>query len=143
MTANKLRRLLWVPLLLVATVATAVDGPSSGYVGLKVADVIDAFREAGHPFVYSTSLVSDGLVVEAEPVPGTPLELVTQILQQHGLMLRREAGVYLVVRDPGVAKPPDDESLGVESSSAVPEIEMVVVSASRYEISRDIATSNG
>ena len=117
-TANKLRRRLLVPLLLVATVAAAADGPNLGYVGLKVADVIDTFRAAGHPFVYSTSLVSSELVVEAEPAPGTPLQLVTQILQPHGLTLSTEAGVYLVVRIPRDSEPPGDESrLGEEPSS--------------------------
>ena len=89
-----------VPLLLVATVAAAADGPDLDYVGRKVSDVIDTFRDAGHPFVYSTSLVSEELVVETEPAPGTPLQLVTQILQPHGLTLSTEAGVYLVVRIP-------------------------------------------
>ena len=132
-----------MPLLLVATVAVAVDGPSAGYVGLRVADVIDAFRDADHPFVYSTSLVGEELVVETEPEPGTPQFLVTQILRPHGLMLRTEAGVYLVVRIPRNALPASDENpLNDESSSAVPAMEMVVVSASRYQISRDITTSN-
>ncbi len=129
--------------MLVATVAAAADGPDSDYVGRKVADVIDTFRDAGHPFVYSTSLVSGELVVETEPVPGTPLQLVTQILQPHGLGLRSEAGVYLVVRITRSAKPAGEvSSLGKEPGSPESEMEMVVVSASRYEISRDIATSN-
>lgn len=129
--------------MLVATVAAATDGPDSDYVGRKVADVIDTFRDAGHPFVYSTSLVDAELVVETEPVPGTPLQLVTQILQPHGLGLRSEAGVYLVVRITRNAKPAGEVSpLGKEPGSPESEMEMVVVSASRYEISRDIATSN-
>ncbi len=132
-----------VPLLLVTTVAAAADGPDSGYVGRKVADVIDTFRDAGHPFVYSTSLVTAELVVETEPVPGTPLQLVTQILQPHGLTLRAEVGAYLVVRTNRNASPASDEPpLGKEPRSKESEMEMVVVSASRYEISRDIATSS-
>ena len=129
-------------MLLLSGLAHAADGPNVSIVGRKVADVIDTFRNDGHPFVYSTSLVNAELLVESEPVPGTPLEVVTQILLPHGLIVRTEADVYLVVRDAS-----NDEASGEEHSATDPqqssplEIETVVVSASRYEISREIATS--
>ncbi len=129
--------MLWV--LLASSVALADDGQTEPYVGRAVADVIDAFRDQGQPFAYSTSLVSDGLLVTEEPLPGTPLEIVRQILQPHGLAVKPEAGLYLVVR----AKSQEAEQAGpvaVQQPSS-PDIETVVVAASRYEISRDISTS--
>jgi outer membrane receptor protein involved in Fe transport len=76
-------------------VAAADDAP---YVGRSVADVIDEFRDAGHPFAYSTNLVAADLIVAEEPAPNEPVEIVREILRPHGLTIRSEAGVYLVVR---------------------------------------------
>ena len=74
-----------------------------------------------------------------EPRPGTPLEIVRQILEPHGLAVRLEAGLYLVVR----AKPVEAQEAAPAAASgpSMPDIETVVVAASRYEISRDISTS--
>jgi len=129
--------LLWV--LLASSAAFADDGQIEPYVGRAVADVIDEFREQGQPFAYSTSLVSNVLLVTDEPLPGTPLEIVRQILRPHGLAVKPEAGLYLVIR----ADPEETKQAGpvAVQQPSVSDIETVVVAASRYEISRDISTS--
>ncbi|NQV86465.1 MAG: TonB-dependent receptor, partial [Woeseiaceae bacterium] len=107
-----------------------------------MSEIIDEFRGVGFPFAYSTNVLSADLIVESEPVPGTPLEVVEQILRPHGLMIRTDSGVHLVVRSPR-------SSLSVNSNAAPkakPQIvskpmETVVVAASRYAISRDVAGS--
>lgn len=132
-------RPLLLLILLVSSVAVAADGQAVPYAGRTVANVIDGFREQGHPFAYSTNLVSNELRVLAEPEPGTPVEIVRQILRPHGLAIQTESGVFLVVK----AKP--GETLQPGPTAAVeparPDIETVVVAASRYAISRDIAAS--
>ncbi|MBT8092182.1 MAG: TonB-dependent receptor [Gammaproteobacteria bacterium] len=133
---------LWsLTLLLVAVCTVMAEEPvAAPYVGRTVMSVIDEFRDAGAPFAYSTNVVTEELQVVAEPDGVTPLEIVRQILRPHGLAVRQEAGVYLVVR----VRPQQAQSQaapGRNQEIAVPEIETVVVAASRYEISRDISVS--
>ena len=91
-----LRILLLILLLPIA--AWAQDDPARLFAGRPVAEVIDEFRQHGQNFAYSTNLVTTDLVVQSEPSPGDPLEVVRQILRPHGLTIRTESGVHLVVR---------------------------------------------
>lgn len=100
--------------------------------------VIDEFRDAGYPFVYSTNLVGNDLLVVDEPGSGTPVEVVREILEPHGLALRQESGVYVVVRTATPAAPP---VVATKPVTPPPNIETVIVAASRYAISRDPSTS--
>lgn len=134
-----MKRVIFVILCLPLT-GLAAEPPFSSYVGRSVGVVIDSFREAGHPFAYSTNLVPGDLLATIEPTSADPLEIVRQILKPHGLTLRLESGIYLVVR---IEKPP--ASAPTATSEVAPAIEvpleMITVSASRYEVSRDIAAS--
>ena len=85
-------------LLLVPAAALAANDGGAPYQGRPVADVIDEYRERGEPFAYSTNLVSDDLIVTEEPEPGSPLNVVRQILRPHGLTVEERSGVYLVMR---------------------------------------------
>ena len=128
--------------LFVAAGAWSADGPSVPYVGRTVADVIEEFQDDGYPFAYSTILVSADLVVQEEPSPGTPLELVSQILEPYGLVIRTDSGVHLVVRDSGAGRSSKNESVPTTEALRIADpLETVIVSASRYAISRDIAAS--
>ena len=90
--------------------------------------------------VYSTNVVTDDLHVAFEPEPGTPLEVLLQILRPHHLTILEEAGLYVIVRDADRAAP--DENPATTTRAARSDIETVIVAASRYEISRDIAASS-
>jgi len=133
-------RVLLLLILLVSSTVVADDGQAMPYMGRTIANVIDGFRDQGHPFAYSTNLVNDELRVLAEPVPGTPIEVVRQILRPHGLDVQADAGVYLVVKAAPDAVPIPDSTVATPKL-AQPDLETVVVAASRYEISRDISTS--
>ena len=133
-------RVLLLLVLLVSSVVPADDGQAMPYVGRTIANVIDGFRDQGHPFAYSTNLVNDELRVLAEPVPGTPVEIVRQILRPYGLDVQADAGVYLVVKGEPDPVPVTDSAVAAPKLTQ-PDIETVVVAASRYEISRDISTS--
>jgi len=125
--------------LLLTSTALADDGQGTLYAGRQVSSVIDEFRKAGVDFAYSTNVVTNDLHVAFEPAPGTPVEIMRQILQPHGLAVREESGVYVIVRD---EQAPPLSRLGEQRSRPdEPELETVVVAASRYEISRDISAS--
>jgi hypothetical protein len=63
-----------------------------------VQGVIDELREAGAPLAYSSNLLSGALTVAAEPTAAEPLALAREILLPHGLAVREEGGVWLIVR---------------------------------------------
>ena len=136
---NKLHRGL-VALLLISAAVFADEGPVAPLLGQPVSVIVDRYRTQGHPFAYSTSLLGRDLLVEEEPVPGEPFDVVEQILKPHGLTLRIEAGVWLIVplNSSGTAagRTPVPELSGNEQA-----LENVIVSASRYAISRDVSTS--
>ncbi|MGH8221982.1 MAG: TonB-dependent receptor plug domain-containing protein, partial [Woeseiaceae bacterium] len=93
-------RKLAIAALLVAAAGPAAWGQAAPYLGRSVAGVIDEFRSAGHPFAYSTNLVPPELAVTIEPSASDAADILRQILAPHGLTLRHDSGVYLVVRVP-------------------------------------------
>lgn len=127
---------------MISATAAVAGGFVEPYVGRPVAAVIDEFRGQGYPFAYSTSLVDDRMLVLREPSPGTPQDVVNQILRPHGLEVRPDSGVFLIVRrqdeiDVALPNPEQQKPVAVAQVS----LETVVVSASRYAISREIAAS--
>ena len=130
--------------LLLPVAAFAADGDDVTYSGRLVAEVIDEFRSEGHPFAYSTNLVTADLRVTVEPESGDPVEIVRQILKPHNLTLHTEAGVPLVVRfetDGAGDDAAHRSKAGIGPGAVNAEIENIYVSASRYEILRDMAAS--
>lgn len=91
-------RMLMLLLLLLPVSGLAAEADAAPYVGRSIAEIIDVFRSAGHPFAYSTNLVAADLTVTEEPEATEPVEIVREILRPHGLTIRSEAGVHLVVR---------------------------------------------
>ena len=218
MTANavyveaevNVRALLYLIILTVCALPAAVPAQQERYQGRTIVSVIEEFRSQGWSFAYSTNLVKDDLLVLAEPQAGDELDIVREILEPHGLTIRSEEGLWLIVRSdsaraklgslliivrdrrdyrplddlqidaspefaPGIlltqgiqqipevmsgtylvrvgaagyqaverevrVRPGRNTELEVELDPARPEIENITVSASRYEISRDISTS--
>jgi hypothetical protein len=127
--------------LLLPVAGVAADGDAVPYTGRQIADVIDELRDAGHPFAYSTNLVGADLIITAEPVATDPVALVREILLPHGLTIRSEAGVHLVIRVESAATASAPAEATTAAKSAATEIEMIAVSASRYEILRDASVS--
>jgi len=135
-----LRTILILQLLL-PVVGLAAERDAVLYAGRPVAEVIDAFRDAGHPFAYSTNLVSADLTVTVEPEATDPVEIVKDILRPHGLTIRSEAGVHLVIRVNNRAQQKEAAVTPAATDGARSEIETIVISASRYEIFSDLAAS--
>jgi hypothetical protein len=118
-------------MMLLASAAAASE--TSVETGDPVAGVIDAFRSTGLPFVYSSNLLPPTLLVRDPPVSTDPLEIASEILAPHGLAIREEAGYYLIVRAPETDDTRHSESRPTTNNA--PEIEVITVSASRYEFS--------
>jgi outer membrane receptor protein involved in Fe transport len=99
---------LVVILLISLAGGAGVTAQSDGLLrGRAVQSVIDELRAAGAPFVYSSNLLPSSLTVVTEPRAADPLGLAREILQPHGLAVREENGVWLVVRgdSPALAAP--------------------------------------
>ncbi|MBT8099717.1 MAG: TonB-dependent receptor [Gammaproteobacteria bacterium] len=118
----------------------AADAVRAPFVGRPVTIVLEAASVAGETIAYSSRLVPPDLLVEVEPAPGDPLSVAREVLDYHSLALQYDDGVYLVVRQAtaGPLEPPQAEAV----AGRKPAIEKITVVASRYEISRDISTSN-
>jgi len=121
-------RWLLTIVLLFSTATLAADGDAVPYTGRSVAAVIDEFREAGHPFAYSTNLVAAHLTVSEEPEATDPVEIVREILRPYGLTIRSEAGVHLVVRYDRVGQLGESVVLVVTTKGSDQPIEKVAIS---------------
>jgi len=121
-----LRTILIIALLL-PVASLAADGETGPYTGRSVAAVIDEFREAGHPFAYSTNLVAATLTVREEPEATDPVEIVREILRPYDLTIRSEAGVHLVVRYDRVGQPGESVVLVVTTKGSDQPIEKVAI----------------
>ncbi len=84
------------------------SSPAGPFLGRPVFEVIEAFRDQGYPFAYSTNLVPDTLLVKAEPVSKDPIGIIREILGSHGLALKQADGIYLVIR--GARGPPPENT---------------------------------
>jgi outer membrane receptor protein involved in Fe transport len=116
-----------------------VAAAAAPYLGRPVSDVIEEVRSAGYKIAYSSRLVASSMKVTIEPASQAPLNALLEILEAHDLTLQGDAGVFLVVSKEPAATPAT--ATPALPNVSIPQLEMITVSASRYEISRDIATS--
>lgn len=137
-------RILVATLTLIVSVAASASDDiaapqnSGTFVGRLVVDVIEDLRSEGNEIAYSRQLVGPDLQVTVEPTSTGKLNQLLEILEQHDLTLESDAGVFLVVRKQTAADiDAPTESRGVQQAA----IENITVSASRYDLSRDITTS--
>ena len=98
-----MRSLLYLILLTVCSLPVASQEQHERFEGRTVASVIEDFRSQGWSFAYSTNLVSDELIVLIEPQGDNVLDIVRQILEPHGLTIRSEEGLWLIVRSDSAA----------------------------------------
>lgn len=118
--------------------ALAQEDIAASYAGRPVAEILESFRIDGTNFAYSTNLVTPDLLVVSEPELGEPLEIALQILRPHGLTIRTESGVHLVIR---AQQDEVEEPEAEQQETMTAEIESISVTASRYEILRETGSS--
>ncbi len=106
-------------------------------VGRAVSEVIDDWRRRGVPFAYSTELLDERVVVIAEPASSDAREMVSALLAPYGLRLYEIEGLLVVGRAAAApATPPPPSPVG--ASRQEPALPEVTVSASRYEVLREL-----
>ncbi len=96
------RRLVAVVVVAMLAVVPSVRGqtielPSRIEAGTSLADALETIRDAGARLLFSDSLVPPGLEVTAAPRTDQLLELLTALLDPHGLTVISGAGGTLVV----------------------------------------------
>jgi TonB dependent receptor-like, beta-barrel len=112
--------------------AIAAAGPP--YSGRPLDDALRDIGKQGLHLVYSTETVPPSLLVQREPRAGTPLEVLEELLAQHGLEARRvSADTYAVVR----ADAASARDAAKTPSAASPPLEEIVVAASRFSLSAE------
>ena len=138
-----MRRLFSTAVLLLMVASPAAVGQPApdiqARVGQTVVEFIEALRARGYKIAYSSRLVPPELKVTLEPTSKIPIDALIEILQVYELTLNNDAGIWLVVRkasEESASSAPATQPQAVRN-----ELETITVSASRYEISRDIASS--
>lgn len=101
-----MHRLCALFLLALAVAAPSMARAQDLAPGQPIVAVVDAYRAAGQPFIYSANLLDESLLIRASPSANTPLEIVREILEPHDLTVVEEAGIYVIVRAQTVEAPP-------------------------------------
>lgn len=104
-----LRIICWLTLAWVSASAQA----ASIYPGQPVAAVLDEFRARGMPFVYTTNLLPDSVLVLRQPRSIRPLGQAKELLEPHGLTVVNADDLLLVVRSPDASEEAASASLVV------------------------------
>ena len=118
----------WGVVGLLALGLAAPSAAADGYAGRPLAEVLRELQDRGLAIVFTSELVSPGLVVVEEPsaeAADDPRRLLDEILSPHGLAAREgPGGVLVVVRsDAGSGEPPP----GREAAGAPEPVERVYV----------------
>ena len=124
-------------------VANGVDAKSDSYTGRQIVAVLDEFNNQGARFAYSSNLVTDDLRVMSEPTATTPLEIVREILRPYRLAVREEGDLHLIVRMTKAEIQALAPRIDIDAHAPPPRpvLETVTVSASRYQLSRDMTNA--
>ena len=120
-----------VSVLLLAIVSVSATPAYAGdFQGLELEQAIERLEARGLSILYSSDLVTPGLIVTAEPTATEPLEILKQIVKPLGLAVDAgPGGAVVLVRQAGPGTIPPRPAT---SPDAV--LDEVVVSASRYRL---------
>ncbi len=100
--------------------------------GRLLRDVLDERIAAGERIIYSSDLVSDGMVVRESPIGDTSLQHLESLLQPFGLAVRTgPSGEWLVVPAPGAGAAPAPTAPAAAAPAPIPEI---VVTSSLHRL---------
>jgi len=126
-----------VAALLCCAAALAAGPP---FRGRPVDEVLRELAGRGLRLVYSSETVPPSLEVRVEPTGTSPVEILEQVLEPHGLRAERVgADTYAVVRSAGRDAGP---AQGTRPSSMPPgaaaPLEEIVIAASRYSLAADV-----
>jgi len=127
---------LFVFVVLSETAAADSGRGSIAVPGTPIADVIDVYRKRGYKLAYSTSLLTDDVVVKQTPTADTPIEIISEVLRPYDLKIDQVEGVWVVHEALDVDQ--HVEAVSSESSESAAPMPELTVSASRYQLLRNI-----
>ena len=109
-------------------------------VGRSIQEVIDEYRQLGFPFAYSTALLPKTLIVKVLPTSSEPRDIVSEILAPYELTITPIDDLLVVSRVVVTTESGNDEVYEL-TEFPEPPIPELSVSASRYEILRELLDS--
>ncbi len=117
--------------VLLFALAPAAAQASAPYAGRSLDDVLRELSSRGLQLIYNRELVPPQLRVAKEPAPGPDVDVLAQVLAEHGLEARVvDDGIFAIVRrESAPAKP--------ASTPPAPSLDAIVVTASRYSLADD------
>ncbi|MCJ7451005.1 MAG: STN domain-containing protein, partial [Steroidobacteraceae bacterium] len=133
-TTRRIHSGLGATLVAAAALWSTIASAGPPYAGRPLDDALRDIGQQGLHLVYSTETVPPSLKVTREPEAGTPLDVLKELLKQHGLEAKQVgADTYAVVRK---GTPPAQGLARVAQANPAP-LEEVVVAASRYSLSAE------
>ena len=133
-TTRRIHTGLGATLVAAAALWPAIASAGPPYAGRPLDEALRDIGQQGLHLVYSTETVPPSLMVTREPEAGPPLDVLKELLRQHGLEAKQVgADTYAVVRKD---TPPAQGPARVTTANPVP-LEEVVVAASRYSLSAE------
>ena len=131
-----------VVLVFACFLAPALAQEAAKLSGLTLSEALARFENEGLRIFYSSDLVRQSMRVTTEPESVSATVRVREILEPHGLMLRRGLNdTWLIVRQPQLrqfAEPQGRPEIVTPAAQTIdpPPLEELIVAASKYEISR-------
>lgn len=119
---------------LLALLQSAAADAAPPHVGRLLDEVLHEFSAGGLQLIYSSEVVAPGMRVFREPGAGAPLEVLAELLEQHGLLAREVSrGVYTIVRAPVGGAEATGSPVPASRRAGVA-LEEIVVASSRYAL---------
>lgn len=137
--------LIWLLCLVAHGVNAAEPRP---VIGQSVVGLIEAYRDQGMPFIYSSDLLPNSLLVQSLPPEDEPLAIVRGVLNPHGLAVleaddlllivrseepadQKSGSILVIIRQPVVVENPGD--VVITASEALPEPEILAPGIFKYD----------
>lgn len=121
-------------LSIAATPASAAETTTKFTVGRSISAILDDLNHDEATFVYSVSLLPLSVRVLSEPGSDEIVAKVTEVLAPHGLVVKPDGKYFLVVRDRASDSSGTNDVDSTGAAVQGPVLEVITVSASRYEL---------
>jgi hypothetical protein len=122
-------------MLLLAAFGAGGAAAAGGFRGLGLEQALERLEARGLSIIYSSDLVTPGLIVTVEPLSTDPREMLAEIVRPLGLAVAEgPGGTVMLVRASGSRTTAAKASPPRPAAEPQARIEEVVVSASRYRL---------
>ena len=109
---------------------TGTGARGERFAGLELAEALQVLQRQGLPLVFSSAVVRPSMVVEAEPLGGSPRQVLDELLRPHGLAVANgPRGRLVVVRTSPAKTTSDTEPAGGPAALSMTSDEITVTRA--------------